>query len=74
MERVRLLFGLVVAASVSTGLACKTLEAAAAQDPQRCERDPACAGHQEKSKDCVTACVDNPDCIERCREVRNERW
>jgi hypothetical protein len=54
------------------GLACATVEKAAAQDPQKCERDPKCKGHQDKSRDCVTACVDDPACIDRCRQVTGE--
>ena len=51
---------------------CKTVEHAAAQDPQRCERDPKCNGHQDKSRDCITACADNRDCIDRCEQVTGQ--
>jgi hypothetical protein len=51
---------------------CNTVQNAAAQDPMKCERDPKCATHAEKSKDCVTVCVDDPACIERCREVTGQ--
>jgi hypothetical protein len=68
-----LLFLLVVA-SCSLGLACSTVQNAAAQDPMKCERDPKCTSHQDKSKDCVTSCVDDPACIERCQEVNGQRW
>jgi hypothetical protein len=53
--------------------ACAASEAAAAKDPMRCERDPKCPGHADKSRDCVTACVDDPACIDRCRQVTGQR-
>jgi hypothetical protein len=68
-----ILLGLA-ALGASCALACTTLQASAAKDPQRCERDPKCASHQDKSKDCVTMCVDDPACIERCQEVNGQRW
>jgi hypothetical protein len=49
-------------------VACSGLEKAAAKDPMRCERDPKCASHQEKTRDCATQCSDNPACIDRCRQ------
>jgi hypothetical protein len=52
---------------------CATMQNAAAQDPMKCERDPACASHQDKSKDCITACVDDPACIDRCRQITGQR-
>jgi hypothetical protein len=52
---------------------CGTLQSAAAADPMKCERDPKCASHMEKSRDCVTVCVDDPACIDRCREVTGQR-
>jgi hypothetical protein len=59
---------------VLLGLAgCAATEAAAAKDPMRCERDPKCAGHADKSRDCVTACVDDPACIDRCRQVTGQK-
>jgi len=58
---------------VASSAACSTLQQSAAQDPMKCERDPKCTGHQDKSKDCVTACVDDPACIDRCREVTGQR-
>jgi hypothetical protein len=54
-------------------LSCSTLTKAAAEDPMKCERDPKCAAHQDKAKDCVTMCVDDPACIDRCREVTGQR-
>jgi hypothetical protein len=52
--------------------ACAGTQAAAARDPLRCERDPACTERSDKSKDCVTQCVDDPACIDRCREVTGQ--
>jgi hypothetical protein len=60
----------VLAAGASLG--CGTLQSAAAQDPMKCERDPKCGSHMEKSRDCVTVCVDDPACIDRCREVTGQ--
>ncbi len=55
-----------------TAFGCNTLQNSAAQDPMKCERDPKCTSHEEKSKDCVTVCVDDPACIDRCREVTGQ--
>jgi hypothetical protein len=52
--------------------ACSTLEKSAAKDPMRCERDPACASHRMKNRDCTTQCNDDPACTDRCREMRND--
>jgi hypothetical protein len=49
--------------------ACTTLKNSAAQDPQKCERDPKCTHKSDKSQDCITACSDNYDCISRCDQV-----
>jgi hypothetical protein len=62
-----LLLGLAMAAT-----ACATTQSAAASDPMRCERDPSCVHHADKAKDCVTQCVDDPACIDRCREVTGQ--
>ena len=62
-----------VALGAALALACATMEKSAAEDPLKCERDPKCAAHQDKSKDCITACVDDPACIDRCREVTGQR-
>jgi hypothetical protein len=51
---------------------CAGAQAAAARDPMRCERDPNCSERADKSKDCVTQCVDDPACIDRCREVTGQ--
>ena len=53
-------------------LGCSTVKAAAAKDPQKCERDPNCASHQDKSHDCYTACVDDIACVDRCRQVTGQ--
>jgi hypothetical protein len=53
-------------------LGCGSVQNAAAQDPQRCERDPKCGHHLDKSRDCVTACSDDPACIDRCRQVQDQ--
>jgi hypothetical protein len=66
MRRLVLAFALV-------GLGCSAVEKAAARDPMRCERDPACAGKLDKSRDCATACADDVDCTRRCEEVRGHR-
>jgi hypothetical protein len=38
----------------------------------RCERDPNCTERADKSKDCITQCVDDPACTDRCREVTGQ--
>lgn len=63
---------IVVGLATLGAVGCGTLQSAAAQDPMKCERDPKCASHLEKSRDCVTVCVDDPACIERCREVTGQ--
>lgn len=42
----------------------------AAQDPMRCERDPKCMHHFERSHDCATQCSDDQACVDRCRMVQ----
>jgi hypothetical protein len=49
--------------------ACTTMQNAAAKDPQKCERDPKCNHRSDKSQDCITACSDNYDCMQRCDQV-----
>ena len=51
---------------------CAATAAAAANDPMKCERDPNCVKKADKSKDCVTQCVDDPACIDRCRQVTGQ--
>jgi hypothetical protein len=50
---------------------CHSLEASAAKDPMKCERDPKCAKH-DKAFDCSTQCADDPACVDRCREVNQQ--
>ncbi len=59
-------------AAALAAIGCASLQSAAAQDPMKCERDPKCESHMEKSRDCITVCVDDPACIERCREVTGQ--
>jgi hypothetical protein len=47
---------------------CRSFERAAARDPMKCERDPACANKRGKMRDCATQCADDPACIERCKQ------
>ncbi len=58
--------------SVTSIAGCATVKSAAAGDPMKCERDPNCSQRADKSKDCVTQCVDDPACIDRCREVTGQ--
>ena len=51
---------------------CRTMQAAAAKDPMRCERDPECL-HLGKPYDCPSQCVDDIECIKRCEQVRGHR-
>jgi hypothetical protein len=64
------LWGRILGAACLT--ACAATQSAAASDPLKCERDPACVNHADKAKDCVTQCVDDPACIDRCREVTGQ--
>jgi hypothetical protein len=48
---------------------CNTLKNSAAQDPQKCERDPKCNHKSDKSQDCPTVCADNYDCMQRCEQI-----
>jgi len=54
-------------------LACSTMTQAAAQDPMKCERDPACARARGSYSDCSRQCSDNPECVDRCREAQVDR-
>jgi hypothetical protein len=64
---------IVAAATLAFGAAgCRTLQAAAAKDPMRCERDPECL-HRSKAYDCPSQCVDDIECIKRCEMVRGHR-
>ncbi|WP_394842639.1 hypothetical protein LZC95_36910 [Pendulispora brunnea] len=68
----RVAIALMLVTGLVMGGACKTMQRSAAKDPQRCERDPGCTSKQDKSKDCVTACADNIDCMDRCRQVTGQ--
>jgi len=63
-------FALAGLAPMAAG--CRTLRAAAAKDPMRCERDPECL-HRSKADDCPSQCVDDIECIKRCEMVRGHR-
>jgi hypothetical protein len=67
------LLALAAGSGEGVTIGCAAMQSAAAQDPMKCERDPKCTNHQGKSADCVTECVDDPACIERCREVTGQR-
>ncbi|MEO8801071.1 MAG: hypothetical protein ABI551_24480 [Polyangiaceae bacterium] len=65
----RLLAAFFLAVVVVGAVGCATVEHAAAQDPQKCERNPKCTHKSDRSSDCITACSDNYDCIQRCEQV-----
>ena len=50
---------------------CATLEASAAKDPMKCERDPKCKKN-DKANDCSLQCSDDPACVDRCREIQTQ--
>ncbi len=63
----------VVFALAMLGLAaCGAAQAAAARDPMHCERDPACSKARGAYPDCTRQCVDDPECMDRCRQVQEE--
>jgi hypothetical protein len=51
-------------------LGCGSAQKAAAKDPLTCERDPNCAKYRSSYIDCTRQCVDNPPCVELCRQVQ----
>lgn len=60
-----------LAAIILLGLtACAAMERAAARDPMRCERDPACQKAKSAYADCSRQCADDPECMDRCRQVQ----
>jgi hypothetical protein len=70
--RPRALCGAVTLALVASALSgCGTMQAAAAKDPMKCERDPNCKNHQ-RAFDCNTQCADDPSCVDRCNEVQQQ--
>jgi hypothetical protein len=56
--------------SVSALPACNKLQAAAAQDPLKCERDPKCEKKRGRTADCSRQCNDDPACMDRCEQVQ----
>ncbi len=50
-------------------VACNTLQSSAANDPMKCERDPACRHKKSGRFDCNSQCADDPVCVDRCREI-----
>jgi hypothetical protein len=68
-QAVRGMTGFVVVALLVGG--CASMQAAAARDPLRCERDPNCKNHQ-RAFDCNTQCADDPACLDRCNEVQEQ--
>jgi len=69
MTAVRLLCAAALALAAA---ACGSPTAAAAKDPMRCERDPVCAKQRAGFHDCSFQCVDNPECMDRCREMNSD--
>jgi hypothetical protein len=71
--------GAVGRAFVATALlvfaasSCAAAEKAAAKDPMKCERDPSCAKGRDTYADCTKQCVDNPECMDRCRLMQVDR-
>jgi hypothetical protein len=64
----RLFLVACIASLVGASFGCNSLQASAAKDPMKCERDPKCAKH-EKQFDCSTQCADDPACVDRCNQV-----
>jgi hypothetical protein len=62
---------LAIAAAAPAG--CGAAQAAAARDPMHCERDPACARNRGAYADCSAQCDDNPECVDRCRQMQVDR-
>ncbi len=61
----------VVAVATFAGVAaCGAAEKAAAKDPMHCERDPSCAKARGAYPDCTRQCADDPECMDRCRQVQ----
>lgn len=54
-------------------VACGPVEKAAANDPQKCERDPNCAAKNSRAKDCSMQCSDNIECMRTCEEIQGHR-
>jgi hypothetical protein len=59
-------------ALAGAGLSCgATVENAAAKDPMKCERNPACASGRASYADCTRQCVDDPECVSLCKQIQN---
>jgi hypothetical protein len=52
---------------------CGATERAASKDPMRCERDPSCAKARGSYADCNKQCSDDPECVDRCRQMQTDR-
>lgn len=59
-----------LAVALAGGTGCASAEAAAGRDPMRCERNPDCARGRGTYIDCTKQCVDNPSCMDHCRELQ----
>jgi hypothetical protein len=60
----------LLAAAVS---ACSSVQSAAARDPMHCERDPSCSKARGSYADCSKQCADDPECVDRCRQIQADR-
>ncbi len=69
MSRFCAAVAVAIAAIAGVG-ACGAAEKAAAKDPMHCERDPSCAKARGSYPDCTRQCADNPECMDRCRQVQ----
>ena len=57
--------------AVVLSIGCGSLEASAAKDPMKCERDPKCDKKRGRTQDCSMQCSDDPACVERCEQVQS---
>jgi hypothetical protein len=62
---------LVALASLASVPGCAAAQAAAANDPQKCERDPKCRNN-ERAFDCNAQCTDDVACMDRCNQVQEQ--
>jgi hypothetical protein len=72
-RRVRVVVLAGAAALLAIAAGCGAAEKAAAKDPMTCERDPSCAKGKGVYTDCTKQCVDDPECMDRCRSVQTDR-
>jgi len=70
---VRIAAKIALGATLAGMWGCAATEKAAAQDPMRCERDPACSKGRGTYIDCSRQCNDDPECTDRCREMQIDR-